>query len=146
MNRHAADGSGETDYEVIATMPVDEVNRWWKEEKGYDNPPYRPGTEINVIELTQDQKFVRVYDGKESKMYGGWLMRAEDIAGLTPQQIRDLYALPSTPKYICDVVISAGTTMRSGIANEVDGWGAGGGTQYDLIGQVVGTFENERLL
>lgn len=33
-----------------------------------------------------------------------------------------------------------------GIANEIDGWGVGGGIQYDLMGQRIGSFENERVL
>lgn len=39
------------------------------------------------IELTKDSIFVRVYEGEASGMYGGWVMKAEDIAKLTPKQI-----------------------------------------------------------
>ena len=56
-------------------------------------------------------------------------MRAEDIVGLSPEQIRDKFALPDFPQFICDVVIPAGTHLRVGIANDVSGWGDGGGKQ-----------------
>ena len=81
-----------------------------------------------------------------SKMHGGWIMRPEDIEGLTPLQIQEKFALPSTPKYICDVELEAGTHLRVGEVNPLEGWGSGGGTQYDLIGQRVGNFTNERPL
>ncbi len=73
-------------------------------------------------------------------------MEEKDIVGLTPSEIQNKYALPNTPKYICDVELEAGTHVRKGIANQIDGWGDGGGIQYDLIGQRVGKFTNERLL
>lgn len=111
---------------------------------GYD-PSYTPGTVTKEIELVSNKKFVRVYDGTNSKMYGGWVMDADDIAGLTPLEIQDKYALPFTPKYICDVDIEAGTILRTGEANPLFGY-KGGGTQFDLMGQYVGKFSNERLI
>ena len=46
-------------------------------------------------------------------------MNAEDIKGLTPKQIQDKFALPSTPKYVTDVTVPKGTTMRTGTVNPV---------------------------
>ena len=63
---------------------------------------------------------------------GGWVMKAEDIAGLTPQEIQNKFALPNTPKYICDVNLEAGTRLRTGEVNPLFGF-HGGGQQYDLI-------------
>jgi hypothetical protein len=73
-------------------------------------------------------------------------MNAKDIEGLTPKQIQDKFALPNTPKYVCDVELEAGTHIRVGEVNPLDGWGTGGGIQYDLIGQRIGKFINERPL
>lgn len=111
-------------------------------------PPYKPGTLVKELELTQTTTFVRVYDKSPngSGMYGSWVMRAEDIQGLTPLEIRDKFALPNVPKYICDVELGAGTRIRVGEVNPIDDWGSGGGIQYDLIGQRIGEFKNERLL
>ncbi len=72
-------------------------------------------------------------------------MKVEDIVGLTPQQIQNKFALPSTPKYVTDVVFEAGTKMRTGPANGLFGYD-GGGTQFDLMGQYVGEFINPRPL
>ena len=81
-----------------------------------------------------------------SGMYGSWVMKAEDIEGLTPLEIQNKFALPNTPKYVCDVELEAGTHIREGEVNPLEGWGSGGGTQYDLIGQRIGNFKNEILL
>ena len=138
-------GVSKADYsKIIKESTAEETNTWWKDVMGYD-PPYTPGTVTKEIELVSNKKFVRVYDGTNSKMYGGWVMDADDIAGLTPLEIQDKYALPFTPKYICDVDIDAGTVLRTGEANPLFGY-KGGGTQFDLMGQYLGKFSNERLI
>ncbi len=84
-------------------------------------------------------------NGVNAKQAGGWVMKAEDIAGLTPQQIQNKFALPPTPQYVTDVVFESGTTLRTGTANGLFGFD-GGGTQFDLMGQYIGEFVNPRLL
>lgn len=72
-------------------------------------------------------------------------MEAEDVAGLTPQQIQSKFALPSTPVYVTDVILDSGTQLRTGVANGLFGL-EGGGIQFDLMGQRTGQFVNERLI
>jgi hypothetical protein len=86
-----------------------------------------------------------VYDNVGSNQAGGWVMKAEDIAGLTPQQIQNKFALPTTPTHVTDVVLDAGTQLRTGTANSLFGF-EGGGTQFDLMGQRTGQFINGRPL
>ena len=107
-------------FKVIKESTAEDINKWWKDVMGYD-PPYTPGTITKEIKLVNYKKFVRVYDGTNSKMYGGWIMDADDIDGLTALEIQDKYALPFTPKYICDVDIDAGTILRTGEANTLFG-------------------------
>ena len=133
-------------HEITNTVSAEETNQWFKEKDPNYNPPYKPETKVNEIVLQEDSTFVRVYDKKGSKKHGSWVMRYEDIKGLTPQQIRDKYALPDIPKYICDVELKAGTHLREGVANPIEGWGNGGGTQFDLKMQRIGEFKNERVL
>ena len=76
-------------------------------------------------------------------MEGQWVMRKEDIKGLTPKEIKNKFALPEEPTYMCEVELPKGTRMHKGVANEVDGWGSGGGTQYDMRLKDVGNFKNE---
>ena len=131
---------------VVQTVQADEVNTWRKTEMGYDNPPYKPGTSVDIISLKRETTFVRVYDGEVSGQFGGWLMNLDDIKGLTPEEIRDVYALPAIPKYMTDVTLESGTTLRTGIVNPLEGWGKGGARQFDLMGQRTGKFTNERLI
>ena len=136
-------------YKVIKMTPAEEVNKWFVDNVSSNyKPPYKLGTTVKEIELSVDTTFVRVYDNVPdgSGMYGSWIMKAEDINRLTPLEIQNKYSLPNTPKYICDVELKAGTHLRMGEVNPLEGWGQGGGLQYDLIGQRIGEFKNERLL
>ena len=58
-----------------------------------------------------------------SGMCGSWVMKAEDVEGLTPLEIQDKFALLHTPKYICDVELEAGIHIRVGEVNPLEGWG-----------------------
>lgn len=69
-------------------------------------------------------------------------MRREDIQGLTPEQLKDKFALPSLPKFVVDVNLDVGTHLRMGVVNPLEGWGSGGEIQFDLMGQRIGAFVN----
>ena len=142
----AVEGGSTTTYKILNTSSAEDVNKIFKEAMGYE-PPYKPGTSVTEIQLTENATYVRVYDKINSRMQGGWVMKAEDIAGLTPQEIQNKFALPNTPKYRCDVNLEAGTRLRTGEVNPLFGF-EGGGQQYDLIinGKNVGTFTNERII
>ena len=133
-------------YKILNTSSAEDVNKIFKDTMGYE-PPYKPGTSVTEIQLTGNATYVRVYDKVNSRMQGGWVMKAEDIGGLTPQEIQNKFALPNIPKYICDVNLEAGTRLRTGKVNPLFGFD-GGGQQYDLIinGKNVGTFTNERII
>ena len=133
-------------YKILNTSSAEDVNKIFKDTMGYE-PPYKPETGVTEIQLTENATYVRVYDKVNSRMQGGWVMKSEDIAGLTPQEIQNKFALPNTPKYICDVNLEAGTRLRTGEVNPLFGFD-GGGQQYDLIinGKNVGTFTNERII
>ncbi|WP_306769672.1 T7SS effector LXG polymorphic toxin [Agathobacter rectalis] len=118
---------------------AESVNDWWA-NNGYDRPPYTPKTVVQDITLDCDTIFVRVYDGNISGLRGGWVMCAEDIKGLTPEQIQQKFALPSTPKYIGEVKLKAGSNIRMGEVNHNYGFN-GGGIQFDLKGQYIGEFK-----
>ena len=118
---------------------AESVNDWWA-NNGYDRPPYTPKTVVQDITLDCDTIFVRVYDGNISGLRGGCVMCAEDIKGLTPEQIQQKFALPSTPKYIGEVKLKAGSNIRMGEVNPNYGFN-GGGIQFDLKGQYIGEFK-----
>lgn len=144
MNIHQAgnDYKVEGKYKVIGEQTTEESNEFWK-SVGYTDSPYKPNQKAQIIELTDDTKFVRTYDGKNSTMYGSWVMKYDDVKGLTPKEIADKFALPQVPKYMCDCTLPAGTQLRTGECNPLYGWN-GGGQQFDMMGARVGKFDNER--
>ena len=109
----AYQSGGKTTYKILNTSSAEDVNKIFKDTMGYE-PPYKPGTSVTEIQLTENATYVRVYDKVNSRMQGGWVMKAEDIVGLTPQEIQNKFALPNTPKYICDVNLEAVTRLRTG--------------------------------
>lgn len=83
----------------------------------------------------------------EGNQGGSWMMRKEDIEGLTPRQIKDKFALKDLPKYVSDVYVPKGSRIRAGIVAPQKGWGKGGAIQYELQGKLPDkAFSNKRLL
>lgn len=103
------------------------------------NSPYTSKTVVQDIILKEDATFVRVYDGVNTKLEGGWVMKAEDIKGLSPAQIQAKYALPYKPVYVGEVKLNAGDTIRMGQTAPNFGF-QGDGLQFDLQQQWIGDF------
>lgn len=135
----------------IGTFSSEISNQWFKDnvDPEYNNP-YAEGKDVKHIELTENTTFVRVYAGESDGLgkYGTWMMRPEDVKGLTPQEIKDKFSLPSEPSNIVDVEVKAGTKLRMGEAAPIEEWGNGGGVQFDTIGKRLGKdcFKNARTL
>ena len=56
-------------------------------------------------------------------MYRLCISQSEDIAGI---KLQNKFALPNTPKYICDVNLEVGTRLRTGEVNTLFGFDGGG--------------------
>lgn len=69
-------------------------------------------------------------------------MQADDIVGLTPQQIASKFSLPQVPTMVTDVNIPAGTNLQVSGANAISPKanqgsytgdnGGGGGVQFQI--------------
>ena len=70
--------------------------------------------------------------GENSGKVKVWVMNADDIAGLTAEQIKEKFSLPQRPEYICDVAVPHGAALEVSSANGILG-GSGGGIQYKFI-------------
>lgn len=133
------------DARIIGVHDAAEINQWWL-QKGYTEEPYRDDAPVVEAELEADYVFGRVYDGEVSGKFGGWLLQNSALNALQPDEMRDKWALPALPLYRVDVLLVDGIHFRAGLAAPVAGWGEGGGIQYDLMGEKVGEFINERSL
>ena len=90
-----------------------------------------PGTRITEFTSPVPTQYVRV-SGGNSFPTANWIMRAEDIAGLTPTQIASKFGLPTVPTQIGSVTIPAGQPLQASVANGIlrgDNPG-GGGVQF----------------
>ncbi|MZP30835.1 hypothetical protein GTO91_14040 [Heliobacterium undosum] len=131
-------------YFKITTMPADVTNAFWK-SRGYDKPPYKSGTTVYLIRLTHGTNFVRVFPDSDSGRIGGWVMERSDIIDgkgnyLPAAVIKDKFALPNLPARVCTVTLEQNDVIECGIAGPIEGWGAGGGVQFDMLGQRIGIF------
>ncbi|MBR1943526.1 hypothetical protein IJ843_07310 [bacterium] len=136
---------------VTKVSTGDEINQYLKESRGFDNPAFLPGQtrSIETIQLTQETRFVRVFNetgNPPSFAKGSWVMALEDIQGLTPEQIKDKFALPGMPSHVVELDLPAGTELITGACNPLEGWGRGGGTQYFITGEKSHSYSNIREL
>jgi len=100
----------------------------------YQNEWKADGKAIEFSTSQDSTEFVRVLNvGKDSitEPAGNWVLRMQDIEGLTPAQIRQKYALPQEPTHFVPVTLPGGVNMRSGASASND-FGAGGGYQYNI--------------
>ncbi|MDR2154138.1 MAG: hypothetical protein LBE78_03805 [Burkholderiaceae bacterium] len=124
---------------VVGRLSADGENA--KAVAGDWKPPYIHGSDIIELETTQSTRFVRVHGGR-SKQAGTWIMRAEDVAGLTPQQMASKFSLPQVPTEITDVTLPAGIRLDASVANGISPGaakgvftgdnGGGGGVQFQI--------------
>ncbi len=120
---------------VLKQMTGEQINETLKNDFGWDKPAFLGGdTPSALIEMDKPTRFVRVHNDESSFAKGAWLMAYDDIVGLTPEQIKDKFALPAMPKYVVEVEVPAGAKFYTGLCNPLEGWGNGGGTQYFLVG------------
>ncbi|MBC7905170.1 MAG: DUF637 domain-containing protein, partial [Rhodospirillaceae bacterium] len=106
--------------------------------KGYEYPPH--DTKFPVVEFKtgETEQFVRFVSENHTADTGSWVVKASDVQGLTPSQIKDRLALEFTPTHVLDVSIPANTTLQRGVAAKVvdrsgSVWGNGGATQYQIV-------------
>lgn len=108
--------------------------------------PWDTGTSVTSINTTVPQFFVRFYNpaapSNPSNQEGRWVMRASTIRGLTPEQIRDRFALPNIPTMMTLGVSTPGESFYTGIAGPIAGWGSGGGQQSQSTTGPYTTFFN----
>jgi hypothetical protein len=95
---------------------------------------------VSQIKTSQVEHYVRVYSYDSSRLQGGavgsWMMRASSLRGLTAQEIKDVFALPSLPDYVTCIRVPTGTSLWTGSAGAISGWGDGGAQQMMLVDRI----------
>ncbi len=117
----------------VKKYSAEEINTKHFNDANY-KPPYKKGTQVVEYTTKKDDVFVRVHGNKNRT--GSWIMKKEAIEGLTAKQIQKKYSLPSTPTFISDVHVPAGSKIRTGkVASNFENQGGGGqgATQYEWV-------------
>jgi hypothetical protein len=132
------------DVSNVQTITAEEANAPYV-SKGW-NAPYTEGTDVTKFTTDSEIDFVRVHgvDNQE----GAFLVKADEIAGMSPEQIQDHLALSYTPTHFSDVSVPANTQMQTGSIAPQSDWGVGGGgVQYQLLDDIPSSsFSNMRPL
>jgi RHS repeat-associated protein len=101
---------------------------------------YKAGTEVVEFVTTQETKFIRVFKGGgSSKPNGDWMMTKEQYDSF--KDVNELANKVSiqVPDKVVEVVVPAGTRMRTGVAAEVNSSKLqtdGGGIQFELLDKI----------
>lgn len=97
--------------------------------------PYSYGSRARTFTTNADLDFMRVTVNRPE---GAFLVRAKEIAGMTPEQIQVHLALPKVPTNILSVRVPAGTRMQTGFVGPQPNFGvtSRGGVQYQLLDQI----------
>jgi len=132
------DNSG---HSVEQFRTADAVNAGY--DPGYKDP-YAAGTiAVEFVTSSQDE-FVRVH--RSDNQAKSWMMREQEITGMTPEEIQQKFSLPEDPVYVSDVTVPEGTSVRTGTVEKNFG-GQRGATQFELRERISSeNFHNQREL
>jgi outer membrane autotransporter protein len=141
--------SGATDFSQGGT-----VNRILAYKNGYFSEvpetyyaPFPANQGVPAIMPSQPVYFVRMYAPAAGiNQVGSWVMRAADVRGLTPGQIRDRFALPTVPTNITMVVVPPNVAaLWTGYAGAIlnPPWGRGGGQQTYIMSRLTTYYYNQ---
>lgn len=138
----------------LPTIPLEELNyisAQWDSHMTTATVPFDLNFPVTEIISTSPQHFVRVYapgnaPNTGSGPNGAWFMRSQDLRGLTPEQIKDRFALPAVPTMIVNVEFPASPSpsgkdyaIWTGIAGPIATWGEGGAFQNRIVSDFNGT-------
>jgi hypothetical protein len=123
-------------------VPASEVNRRYTKNPDWEAPHGDPCFDLQLAE--SESGWVRLYTDGVTDPKGAWFMRAEDIRGLTPQQIKTRWGLPEVPDRVVDVTFSRGAKFYESPAAPTS-FGSGGGLQRELMGGEVVLGPTQRL-
>jgi filamentous hemagglutinin len=129
----------------LKSIPSSDANARWV-AKGWEKP-YLNGSRVRSFETGAEMQFVRVHG--VGNRPGAFVVRAKEIAGMSPKQIQQHLALPKIPTHISDVVVPAGTRMNMGRVAPQPKFGVTKtqGIQYELLDEIPGSsFQNTRPL
>ena len=118
-------------YKIIDIEDAATANADWA-DMGYDLPPVATGTKAYNVEAGNYQ-YARVFKEGVNKPKSPFILRADDIEGLSASEIAEKYALPQVPDKIVYPKIPSETPLEVSIVEPQESWGTlGGDAQYAI--------------
>ena len=108
------------------------------------SPPtlsFVPGAPAAMVVTSEPTQYVRVYCPEctpPSLPNRSFMAEPSIIRGMTPEEIRDVLALPAVPSMITIVTVPVGTCVLVAKGAAVEGWGKGGTAQAYAAGTPSG--------
>lgn len=101
-------------------------------DMGYDLPPVAAGTKAYNVEAGNYQ-YARVFKEGINKPKSSFILRADDIQGLSASEIAEKYALPQVPDKIVYLQMPSDISLEVSIVGPQESWGTlGGDAQYAI--------------
>ena len=118
-------------YKIINIKDATTANADWA-DMGYDLPPVAAGTKVYNVEAG-NHKYARVFKEGVNKPKSPFILRADDIKGLSAVEIAEKYALPQIPDKIVYPKIPSDIPLEVSIVGPQESWGTlGGDVQYAI--------------
>ena len=121
------------EYNIIDVETADQANADWA-DMGFDKPPIASGTHVFNVEAGSNS-YSRVYCEGYNNPKSRFILRTEDIKGLTAKEIYEKYALPRVPNKIVHLEIPKNILLEVSIVGSQEFNGLktyGGDIQYAI--------------
>ena len=112
-------------YNIIKTEPAMVANADWY-DMGFTNPPIAENTIAYTVEAG-DYSYSRVYLEGYNYAMSSFIVRTDDIAGLTANEIAEKLALSKVPNKIVNVELPPTPPLEVSIVGPQPSWGTIGG-------------------
>ncbi|WP_455533141.1 hypothetical protein [Roseburia inulinivorans] len=123
-------------YKIIDIKDAAIANAEWA-DMGYDLTPVAAGTKVYNVAAGNFQ-YARVFKEGVNKPKSPFILRADDIQGLSAIEIAEKYALPQTPDKIAYPKIPSDVPLEISIVGPQKTWGTlGGDAQYAIKGVLL---------
>lgn len=107
-------------YEVIDTETAEQANKDWA-DMGFDKPPVAENTTVYNVEAGSFS-YSRVYLEGYNRPMGNFILRTEDIEGLSAKEIAQKYALSQVPNKIVTIELPSNTPLEVSIVGPQESW------------------------
>lgn len=98
-------------------------------KKYYPVPPFMTNSPVIVRTTNTNEEFVR-FISDDNRINGNWIVRKEEIIGMSPEKVADYLSMPTIPKKIVDVKLPKGVDVVEGVSAPAFGKHGGGWQVY----------------